>query len=148
MGKKNPIGLPVSIAAIVAAVLLAVCCVVLWGRADRERAKLTELSRAGIASAAQHLEDYSKSGEESDYRYGVADFRSFMQSYLASLDGSSDVNYLEMNRLYGFMVLSPERVQAHMAELMDILSCLSEDYTDQNGYLRMTEFNNAIGNGE
>lgn len=148
MEKENPIKLPVSITAIVAAILLAIYCVVLWGKVDAEREKLTDLGSSEITSAAQHFDDYSKSGEDSDYYYGVADFRSFMQSYLASLDGSSDGDYLEMNKLYGSMVLSPERVQQHTAELLEIFSYLTEDYTDQNGYLRMMELNNAIDNGE
>ena len=83
------------------------------------------------------------SGAVGDYWYGVSNYKAFMNTWLA-LEGGSSAEYVWCNSVYGYMVLSPEEVQAHIDELLIAMEIIGTDYTNPNGYLRICELNNQL----
>ena len=54
------------------------------------------------------------------------------------------VNYTFCNEVYGCLVLNPEGSQSYISEIIEIMSILSADAEDENGYIRMSELRNSL----
>lgn len=105
------------------------------------------ISAQGSAHEAMKcFEEYRDSGHESDYLYGAAAFKSFINSYklLTEGDSSQSPSYTYCNELYGSMVLFPGKCQDNIDidSLIDIASLLSEDPLDANAFIKVSELNN------
>lgn len=133
-------------------VLLVLCLTVttalfaaLWLRAATDHREARLLAQAGAAEAHDRFVDYLENGEEGDYWYGVASFRSMMQAYHVLTEGTNKApNYTFLNEVYGTLVLDPARGQSCAAELVDALVLLAANVEDKNGYLRLSELRNAM----
>ena len=55
---------------------------------------------------------------------------------------------LDCNRLYGSMIITPEKVHENIDALINILEMLDADLNNPNAYLRMNELNNLLEHGE
>ena len=93
--------------------------------------------------ALENFRSYEKTGKESDYWAGVAEFRAFLDTWLYIEKGSNGA-YLSCNSVCGFMMLHPERVQGQTDKLIAALELLAADYKNPNGDLRMMELNNIL----
>ncbi len=102
------------------------------------------MCNSSVTAAFEHFEEYEANGKEADYIAGVAQFRTYMTAYLCLEDGTSDTNYTWCNILYGDMILHPEKVKAHILELVDALEYLAEDYDHPNGFHLINVLNNQL----
>ena len=121
-----------------------VCCILIvlllmtgigfWQHSKNERAKLEVMCKASVNAALEHFEAYDAGRKESDYLAGVAEFRSYMTTYLCLTDTASQAEYLWCNAVYGEMLLHPDAIQEHLPLLIDALRSLAQDYDDPNGF--------------
>ena len=117
----------------------------LWQKERADQSVYLQMGSAGVQGALTALEDYRKSGQESDYIYLAGDFNLFVKAcFLMREDMTPNKNRLPCNELYGYMAVAPERLRGHLDELEAVLSMLSADLGDPNAYLRMAELCNAI----
>ena len=130
------------------AAVLALACVLcgLWIYEKDDTPELEDLCRYGAAASLAGFEKYAETGDGSEYIYAVADFNVFMKAWLA-LEGESSPEYTWCNSVYGSMVLEPEHVQENMDKLLEAMRLISADYTDPNGYIKMSELNNVLAYG-
>lgn len=124
--------------------LLIVLCLSLWQYNRFHSDKLEVMCKSSVNAALTHFEDYEDYGKESDYIAGVAEFRTYMTAYLCLEDGNSNTDYIWCNILYGDMTLYPEKVQAHIPELVAALAYLAEDYDHPNGFQLINSLNNLL----
>ena len=118
---------------------------VLWQRAENRKDDIRQLAQASASDAYSQFVEYQANGEVSSYWYGVAAFRSFEQAYYLLVDGTSkSSNYAFCNEVYGYLVLSPETSQKHMAEIIEVMEILSMNVENEDGYLRMADLRNNI----
>ena len=118
---------------------------VLWQRAENSKDDIRQLAQASASDAYSQFVAYQTDGEASSYWYGVAAFRSFEQAYDLLTDGTNkSSNYVFCNEVYGHLVLSPEKSQKHLAEIIDVMEILSMDVENEDGYLRMADLRNNI----
>jgi hypothetical protein len=66
-----------------------------------------------------------------------------MNAWLA-LDNYGSAEYTWCNSVYGSMVLSPEDVKVHIDELIAAMEIIGVDFTDHNGYIKISELNNLL----
>lgn len=125
-------------------VMLSVVCVFLFRDNTLKNDNLEAMCKSSVTAALDHFREYGENGNESDYMAGVAEFRTYMTSYLCMADGESDTDYVWCNILYGDMILDPENVKEHISELVDALGYLAEDYDHPNGFNRINELNNRL----
>ena len=130
----------------VALVFLCIAFFLLWRFSQPKQTDLELLQDSSLLQARQSFEAFALSGQQSEYWDGVANFRCFMQAYLILCDGST-ADYLACNRVYGRMLLNPERVQENMDGLCHALGLLCDDKSEINGFLRMSELANALDYG-
>lgn len=114
-----------------------------WKALSFRTDKIEILCEASAYSALEHFEEYNSTANDSDYIAGVAEFRTYMRAYLI-LVGESDTNYIWCNILYGDMTLHPEKVKAHIPELLEALDYLTEDYNHPNGFNLINALNNKL----
>ena len=124
--------------------LLIVFCVSFWQYNTFKNDKLEAMCKSSITFALEHFEKYETNKGEADYIAGVAEFRTYMTAYLCLADGKSDTDYIGCNILYGDMILNPEKVKAHISELVDALEYLAEDYDHPNGFNLINVLNNQL----
>lgn len=124
-------------------ILLIVFCVSLWQYKTFKNDKLEEMCQSSVNAALEHFEKYEANKGESEYIAGVAEFRTYMTAYLC-LEDESNTDYIWCNILYGDMILNPEKVKAHISELVDALEYLAEDYDHPNGFNLINALNNQL----
>lgn len=129
---------------IVILLLLVALGVSFWLGKAYKRSKLEGMCKSSVNAALEHFEEYETNGKEADYLAGVAEFRAYMTAYLNLRDGVSDTDYIWCNILYGDMTLNPEKVKAHISELVDALEYLVQDYDHPNGFNLINELNNQL----
>lgn len=118
---------------------------VLWQRAENSKDEIRQLAQASALDAYSQFVEYQTNGEASSYWYGVAAFRSFEQAYYLLTEGTNkSSNYVFCNEVYGYLVLSPEKSQKHIAEMIEVMEILSVDVENEDGYLRMADLRNNI----
>lgn len=118
---------------------------VLWQRAENSKNEIRQLAQASALDAYSQFVEYQTNGEASSYWYGVAAFRSFEQAYYLLTEGTNkSSNYVFCNEVYGCLVLSPEKSQKHIAEMIEVMEILSVDVENEDGYLRMADLRNNI----
>lgn len=103
------------------------------------------MCRNSANAALEHFKEYEIRKEESDYIAGVAEFRTYMTAYHCLNESESNTDYILCNTLYGYMILSPEKVKAHISELPAALEYLAEDYDHPNGFNLINALNNQLG---
>ena len=123
--------------------LLIVLCVSLWQYKTFKNDKLEVMCKSSVNSALEHFEEFETGKDEADYIAGVAEFRTYMTAYLC-LEDESNTDYIWCNILYGDMILNPEKVKAHIPELVDALEYLAEDYDHPNGFNLINALNNQL----
>ena len=124
-------------------ILLIVFCVSLWQYKTFKNDKLEEMCQSSVNAALEHFEKYEANKGESEYIAGVAEFRTYMTAYLC-LEDESNTDYIWCNILYGDMILNPEKVKAHISELVDALEYLAEDYDHPNGFNLINALNTQL----
>lgn len=102
------------------------------------------MCKSSVNAALEHFDLYSTEENEADYIAGVAEFRTYMTAYLCVEDGASDTDYIWCSILYGDMILNPEKVKAHISELVAALEYLAEDYDHPNGFNLINTLNNQL----
>lgn len=118
---------------------------VLWQRAENNKDDIRQLAQASASDAYSQFVEYQTNGEVSSYWYGVAAFRSFEQAYYLLIDGTNkSSNYVFCNEVYGCLVLSPEKSQKHIVEIIEVMEMLSMNVENEDGYLRMADLRNNI----
>jgi len=130
-----------ALAAFLALAAAVFACLWLWEKNDRS--ELETLCQTNAAIALQEFSAYRETGENGHYWDGVANFRAFLNSWLAASE-ETPPEYVWFNSVYGFMILAPEKVQAAMDDLVAALEIVGADYTDPNGPLRISELNNRL----
>ena len=116
----------------------------LWQYKTLKNDKLEVICKSSVNAALEHFEEYEANNKEADYIAGVAEFRTYMTAYLCLVDEVSDTDYTWCNILYGDMTLNPEKVKAHIPELIDALEYLAEDYDHPNGFNLINVLNNQL----
>ena len=125
--------------------LLIALCVSLWQYTVFKNDKIEVMCKGSVSSALGHFEKYDTNGKEADYMAGVAEFRAYMSAYLCLAESArSETNYIWYKALYGYMTLSPEKVKAHVSELVEALEYLAEDYDDPDGFSLINALNNQL----
>ena len=127
--------------------LLAVSFFFLWQRQQPKVPEMEQLCQHSAVASLQEFQEYEKSGGEAHYWCAVAEFRSFMNAFSYLKEENQQAEYLWCNSVYGYMTLRPEKVQQELPMLLKALELLARDYTDPNGYLRMSELNNQLLHG-
>lgn len=136
---KLPIIIP-----IILVIALSVVCVNFWQHKTVEENDLKVMCKSSVNAAMEHFENYQSNGSEAEYISGVAEFRAYMATYLCLTDEPSDADYTWCNILYGYMTMKPESVKENIAELVDALAYLAEDYDHANGFNLINAINNKI----
>ena len=125
-------------------IALSVVCVNLWQHKTVEENDLKVMCKSSVNAAMEYFENYQSNGSESEYLSGVAEFRAYMTTYLCLTDEPSDAEYLWCNTLYGYMTMKPDSVKANIADLVDALEFLTEDYEHPNGFNLINALNNKL----
>lgn len=133
-------------AAIVALAILAVAFGGLWLFEKNDHSEMEMLCQTNASQALSDFKQYKTTGAEGDYWYGVSNYKAFMNTWLA-IEGQSSAEYSWCNSVYGSMVLMPEKVQVHIDELLAAMEIIGDDYTDPNGYIKISELNNLLRHG-
>lgn len=125
-------------------IILSVSCFMLWHRKNAEIEKMESLCQCSAGRALEYFQKYEADEKSSDYIKGVAEFRSFMTSYLYLNNNTSNAEYTWCSSVYGNMVLYPEKVQNNIRGLIEALQHLSTDYDSVNGFLLINTYSNEL----
>ena len=128
--------------------IIAVIFAVLLYLAKNDDSDLYEIAHAGVHSSLEAFCRYAETGSESDYINGLADYNLFLSMVFRLGDSYAYQFKLDCNRLYGSMIIAPEKVQENIDALINILEMLDADLNNPNAYLRMNELNNLLEHGE
>ena len=128
--------------------IIAVIFAVLWYFAKNDDSDLYEIAHAGVHSSLEAFRRYAETGSESDYINGLADYNLFLSMAFRLEDSEMNKCKTDCNRLYGSMIIAPEKVQENIDALINILEMLDADIDNPNAYLRMNELNNLLEHGE
>lgn len=116
----------------------------LWQKNTVLSNNMEVMCKSSIYASREYFESFNTTKSESDYIAGVAEFRTYMTTYLCIADGVSDTDYTWCNILYGDMILNPKKVKEHIPELIEALEYLSEDYDHPNGFNLIHALNNQL----
>jgi len=130
-----------------ALLLLAVSFFFLWQRQQPKVPEMVQLCQNSAAAALEEFRQYEESVEEAHYWYGVGEFKSFLNAFSYLREDNQQADYTYCNAVYGYMVLRPEKMQQNLPLLLEALELLGRDYTDPNGYLRMSMLKNQLQHG-
>ena len=121
---------------VVSLVAVIFCC--LWVRAitgyhaeTEQRCQRYAEDAAGHLAVYEELKDINDENFIGQYWGSVSRFYAFMDTlYSLADDGSwNEALYKECDVLYDHMLLAPEKVFAHMDEVLAVMELLGEDYT-------------------
>lgn len=131
--------------------LLAACIVcgvifgVLQGRELGRKEAIRQMAQTSAASACEEFAEYQRKGHDSNYWYGVAEFRAFQMAYHMLVEDTNKApNFTFCNEVYGSLVLEPEKSREHMEEIVAVMEILSADVEDDAGYARMDELRHCL----
>lgn len=125
-------------------IVLFVLSANLWQKNTVLSNNMEVMCKSSINASREYFESFNTTKSESDYIAGVAEFRTYMTTYLCIADGVSDTDYTWCNILYGDMILNPKKVKEHIPELIEALEYLSEDYDHPNGFNLIHALNNQL----
>ena len=94
--------------------------------------------------AVNCFKTYENDKEEALYMRGVSEFRSYMQTYLSLIEEEDTSGYLRCESLYVEMIGNPEKVKAHIPELIEVFTYLKEDYNHPDGFALLRELNKQL----
>ena len=134
--------------AAVCAVCFAISTLVfasLWTAEKNSKDDLRELAQAEARDAYMGFAIYQDRGDVRRYWDGVASFRAFQDAYRSIFQGTSSIsNYLICDNVYGYLIGAPEKSQAHIADLVEIMELLYGDIEDLNGHAKMLNLRDAL----
>ncbi|MBQ6933050.1 MAG: hypothetical protein IJN37_01545 [Clostridia bacterium] len=128
--------------------VIAVIFAILWYFAKNDDSGLYEIAHAGVHGSLEAFRRYAETGSESDYINGLADYNLFLSMAFRLEDSEMNNCKTDCNRLYGSMIITPEKVHENIDALINILEMLDTDLNNPNAYLRMNELNNLLEHGE
>ena len=131
---------------IVFTVLFLIGTVVFFSLWQRERASAgmaKTLAQANAVCAYESFQRYAETGKESDYMNGAAEFHTFTQIFCHVMRTDS-FEQAACNEVYAYMTISPDKVKAHMEELLDALEILSQDCYHANGYQKLSNLEHHL----
>ena len=74
-----------------------------------------------------------------------SNYKRIFQAYYLLIDGTNKAsNYVFCNEVYGHLVLSPEKSQKHIVEIIEVMEILSINVENEDGYLRMADLRNNM----
>lgn len=117
----------------------------LWLHEKSSQTDLLLMCQHGVNSSLQAFKEYRITGKESCYTYAVADFNVFLKaSFLMNDNTLQRRNITFSNEVYGVLVISPEQAKKHIDEIVEVLTILSTDINNPNGYVQMSNLRNSI----
>lgn len=137
------------LAAVLAAlVLLAAVTVLGLFLNGREPSDMWVLCTSSAARAAEDFREFARTGAETDWWSGVAEFRSFMKAYHLLHDGETGAEYIWCNSVYGFLLQGPDRAGDQAEVLAQAMELLARNPEDINGFEIISRVNNELIHGE
>ena len=131
--------------------LLAACIVcgvifgVLQGRELGRKEAIRQMAQTSAASACEEFAEYQRKGHDSNYWYGVAEFRAFQMAYHMLVEGTNKAtNFTFCNEVYGSLVLAPEKSQENIDDIVAVMEILSANVEDDTGYARMGDLRHRL----
>jgi hypothetical protein len=95
-----------------------------------------------LVNATNNFEEYI-SGHEEAYVYGIGNVNTALHMIHNYDEKSLAYRYKNnINELYGYMVVSPEKVKPHISKITDAFKLLTEN--NNNGYVKIQEILNLI----
>lgn len=89
--------------------------------------------------------DYMESGDERFYWYAVADYRVFMECFWQLVDDTNlDVDYVDLNEVYAYLVSKPELSRQCLDHVMAFLEQYQQDLYDVNAGTAVRRCRNAL----
>ncbi len=132
-------------------VIIVILCITvivfggLWQNARNDLSDIEQLAQYGAYNACAKFMDFEKSEDESDYWSGVSNFHTFQTSYFLLVeDTNKRSNFTFCNEVYGKLTNKPEETQQYISEIIEVMQILSEDVSDENGYMKMFELGNLL----
>ena len=132
--------------AVLLCVAILFCC--LWIDEKNSHEDLEFLCQASAAQCLTALRDYDSSGNEGSYMKAVAEFRTFMNSYGWLMEGKGkSLHYNICGKVYGCLVYDQDASKALIGDLTKAVRLLAADIFDENAYLQLNGFVNAVEHG-
>lgn len=109
------------------------------------REDIRQMAQAGAANACEEFAEYQRKGHDSNYWYGVAEFRAFQMAYHTLVEDTNKApNFTFCNEVYGSLALAPEKSRKHMEEIVAVMEILSANVEDDTGYARMGDLRHRL----
>ena len=125
--------------------LAAAVFLVLWQYALHDRSDLKSLAQASAIEAYTRFSGFQETGEDRDYWGGVAAFHSFQSACrLLTENTEKSLNGTLCSAIYGNLLLFPDRGKAHISELVEAMTLLSENIADETGYVQLSRLRIAL----
>lgn len=106
---------------------------------------IRQMAQTSAASACEEFAEYQRKGHDSNYWYGVAEFRAFQMAYHMLVEDTNKApNFTFCNEVYGSLVLAPEKSQENIDDIVAVMEILSADVEDDTGYARMDELRHRL----
>ena len=132
-------------AALAVSVLLGARYYHLYSKEENRVASMEQLCGYQAIYALDLFKQYQISGKESTYWYAVSEYRAFMQSFdQMTNDTYLNIDYIDMNIVYSFMVNKPEKVDQCLDDVIAFLEIYAEDPYDVNGGYYVRRCRNAL----
>lgn len=132
---------------LVCALVAAIALFFMWKLEKSNREDVEFVCQASAIHAYEDFRSFQDTKDQGCYWRGVAEFRTFMQTYFVvgdMMDEGSNTNYLWCEELYGRMTNSPDKVQEKLDDLIAAMELLAEDMKDENGFEKVSCLNQAI----
>ncbi len=125
-------------------IILIVSCIILacgWYLSAHSGKPQKAAAQGAAKDSYEAFLSYQETGEEKYYLYAVSSFYCFEQAY-RKYDESE---YPLTNTVYALLVEKSEQSKENLGILLEAMKILSEDVTHANGYLKLSQFKNAVG---
>lgn len=132
---------------VISAILLVATIVFasLWYSVKNNKTDFKEMAQYEASTSYSSFVDFQSNSNESSYWQAVASFYSFEQSYYRYIEGANkSFNYIVSNEIYGYLLISPEKCQSHIEDVIEIMDLLSKNVEDENAYLKMSNLRNIL----
>jgi len=119
----------------------------LWTKERTEYAGLENLCRYSAGRVQDRFVQYQQRGSEYDYRYGVSELVSFLNSYkllIVETEGQTNTNCLYLNQLIGKLMGLPSLTSDQAGRLAEIGGLLSKDIRDETAYQKIFSLFNEL----
>ena len=116
----------------------------------KEKSEYTELENLCRYSAVRvhdRFVQYQQRGSEYDYRYGVSELVSFLNSYkllTVETERQTNTDCLYLNQLIGKLMDIPHLNRDQLRQLVEIAGLLCENIRDETAYQRIFSLFNEL----